>query len=271
MLRNLQASDAVALHALCAAAGWPHREQDCALFLSLGTGLAACAPDGALIGAAMQWRWSASCATVGMVLVAQAQQGKGLGRRLMTDLLNAEPAPAVMLNATEAGLGLYERLGFRPLGMVSQHQGIVTDVTAMPALRQADARDMPDLLALDSAAFGTSRASLIECLLADSEIRVLESDGKLHGFACRRPFGRGDAIGPVVAQTGDDAITLTAALLRPGFQRIDIPSEATALAAWLTQAGLVAVDTVTVMTRGDWPQHGQGGARRFALATQAFG
>jgi hypothetical protein len=205
-----------------------------------------------------------------MVLVTQAQQGKGLGRRLMTALLDADPAQAVMLNATEAGLDLYERLGFRPLGMVNQHQGVVALPPATNALRQAKAADLPDIVALDSTAFGTPRASLIEGLLADSEIRVLERDGKLQGFACRRQFGRGDAIGPLVAHTEQDAIKLTAALLRPGFQRIDIPTEATALAAWLTQAGLVAVDSVTVMTRGNWPQH-DGGARRFALATQAFG
>jgi GNAT superfamily N-acetyltransferase len=272
MQRAVTLHDLPALHALSAEAGWPHRAQDWSMLLSLGDGLAACAPNGAILGAAMQWRWSPSCATVGMVLVAQAQQGKGLGRQLMQGLLSADPARAVMLNATLAGLGLYERLGFRPIGMVRQHQGIVSPPPSWSAMadhpRLALYGDAAALIALDAAAFGTPRPALIETLAA--EIRVIERAGAVRGFAARRTFGRGEAIGPLVAETEDDAITLVAALLRPGFQRIDIPADATSLAAWLTQAGLPAVDEVTVMTRGAWP-HGAGGVRRFALASQALG
>jgi hypothetical protein len=99
---------------------------------------------------------------------------------------------------------------------------------------------------------------------------VLERGGGVRGFAARRSFGRGDIIGPLVAETEADAITLAGGVMRPGFQRIDIPVEAKALAAWLTQAGLKPVDSVTVMTRGTWPKGG-GGLRRFALASQALG
>jgi GNAT superfamily N-acetyltransferase len=270
MLRKLQQSDLPVLHALSAAVGWPHREQDWGLFLSLGEGLAACAPDGAILGTAMRFRWAADYATVGMVLVAPSQQGRGLGRQLMQALLDADAAQAVMLNATEAGLGLYERLGFRPIGMVCQHQGIVATPSVESELRQACAKDLSGLVALDAAAFGASRVPLIERLMAEGEIRMLDNGGKLRGFGVRRLFGHGETIGPLVAETEDDAIALVAGLLRPGFQRIDIPVAAKTLAAWLTQAGLVAVDSVTVMTRGAWP-NSRDGKRRFALASQALG
>jgi GNAT superfamily N-acetyltransferase len=270
MLRELQQNDLPALHALSSAVGWPHREQDCALLLSLGGGLAACGPDGAILGTAMQWRWSPGCATVGMVLVAPSQQGRGLGRQLMQALLDIDPTQVVMLNATEAGLGLYERLGFRPVGMVCQHQGVVAAPALESSLRRGQAADLSGLVALDAAAFGASRAPLIERLMTEGEIRVLERSGSLRGFAVRRPFGRGETIGPLVAETEDNAIALIAALLRPGFQRIDIPVTAKTLAAWLTQAGLVSVDSVTVMTRGAWRESREG-KRRFALASQALG
>jgi GNAT superfamily N-acetyltransferase len=270
MLRKLQQSDLPVLHALSTAVGWPHREQDWALFLSLGEGLAACAPDGAILGTAMRFRWSPDCATVGMVLVAPSQQGRGLGGHLMQAVLDADHARAVMLNATEAGLGLYERLGFRPIGLVCQHQGTVTAPTLESGVCRAQAADLSALVTLDAAAFGVSRAPLIQRLMAEGEIGVLENGGKLSGFAVRRPFGHGHAIGPLVAETEDDAIALVAGLLRPGFQRIDIPVAAKTLAAWLTQAGLVAVDSVTVMTRGAWP-NSRDGKRRFALASQALG
>jgi predicted N-acetyltransferase YhbS len=272
MQRALTLHDLPALRALSAEAGWPHRAQDWAMMLSLGDGLAACAPDGTILGTAMQWRWSATCATIGMVLVAQAQQGKGLGRQLMQSLLSADSTRATMLNATLAGLGLYERLGFRPIGMVRQHQGTISPLPSWSAKadhpRFARHGDAAALIALDAAAFGTPRTALIQTLMP--EIRVIERAGTLRGFAAIRTFGHGEAIGPVVAETEDDAIAMVVALLRPGFQRIDIPAEATSLAAWLAQTGMPAVDEVTVMTRGAWP-NAQPGARRFALASQALG
>jgi predicted N-acetyltransferase YhbS len=299
-LRALDARDLEAVHALAAAVGWPHRAQDVAMMLSLGQGVAACGPDGAILGSAMRWDWPADCGTVGMVLVAPAAQGKGIGRQLMQGLLAAVPARAWRLHATLAGLGLYERLGFRPMGIVRQHQGIIGEQSPSRSakadhprlgpcvdreshgfsafaeddgggsLRSVQPADLSALIALDHAAFGAPRAALIARLTADGEIRVLERGGKLRGFVARRSFGRGETIGPLVAETEDDAIALAGAVLRPGFQRIDIPAEATALAAWLTRAGLAAVDAVTVMIRGEWPAVG-GTARRFALASQALG
>jgi GNAT superfamily N-acetyltransferase len=268
-LRALQPADLPAVASLSEAVGWPHRAPDWALFLSLGEGLAACASDGAIVGTALRWRWSAACASVGMVLVAPAQQGRGVGRQLMQALLAEAAVPAVMLNATEAGVALYERLGFRPVGTVVQHQGIFAANPSQGSSRPA-AAEWPDIIALDYAAFGVARPALLERLLADGETRVITRDGRLQGFAVRRTFGRGDAIGPLVAANQHDAMALVASLLRPGFLRIDIPAEATALAAWLTQAGLVAVDKVTAMVRGAWPPSGAA-ARRFALASQAFG
>jgi GNAT superfamily N-acetyltransferase len=265
-LRALGARDLPALHSLSAAAGWPHRAQDCAMLLALGHGLAACGADGAILGSAMRWDWSADCATIGMVLVAPDQQGKGLGRRLMQALLDTTQARAVMLNATLAGLALYEKLGFRPIGMIHQHQGTITQVPSRSA--KADhprLSSTAELTALDQAAFGAPRPTLIAHLQAETEIRTTP-----RGIAARRRFGHGHTIGPVVAETEDEAIDLIAALLRPGFQRIDVPAEAPALRAWLTQAGLAPVDSVTVMTRGDWPR-GDGALRRFALASQALG
>ena len=88
-----------------------------------------------------------------------------------------------------------------------------------------------------------------------------------------RAFGRGMIIGPVVASSEDEAIALVAAAAKaalPGVLRVDIPANAEGLAAWLTAAGLPAIDTVTVMLRGNWPATWQG-LQRFGLALQAWG
>ncbi len=262
-LRALDARDIPALHALSAGVGWPHRARDCAMLLALGQGIAACGADGAIHGTAMRWDWSDDCATIGMVLVAPAHQGKGLGRQLMQALLESKPGRAVMLNATLAGLALYEKLGFRPIGLIHQHQGMVSSWPESPA--DPGPATSAALTALDRAAFGAARPGLIDRLVAEADIRATP-----RAFAARRAFGRGETIGPVVAETEAEAIALVAGLLRPGFQRIDIPAEAATLGAWLTQAGLLIADRVTVMIRGNWPA-ADAKRRRFALASHALG
>ena len=79
-------------------------------------------------------------------------------------------------------------------------------------------------------------------------------------------------IGPVVAPGEDEAIALVAAAAKaapPGVLRVDIDAEAEGLAAWLTTAGLPAIDTVTSCCAAIGPR--RQGPRRFGLALQAWG
>ena len=97
--------------------------------------------------------------------------------------------------------------------------------------------------------------------------------GQPAGFAVLRAFGRGMIIGPIVASSEEEAIALVAAAAKAaptGVLRIDILADAERLAPWLTAAGLPAIDTVTVMLRGNWPAT-QKGLQRFGLALQAWG
>jgi hypothetical protein len=54
-----------------------------------------------------------------------------------------------------------------------------------------------------------------------------------------------------------------------GFARVDIPMGAVQLSTWLEAAGLVCVDQVTVMVRGEAPKQSSG-AHVFALVSQAL-
>jgi len=270
VLRGLRHTDLAAAHRLSAAMSWPHRLEDWRLLRLLGQGLAACNGAGELLGTTMWWRFGASACTLGMVLVASSQQGRGIGRRLMQAALEQIGPRALMLNATAAGLALYQKLGFHPAGVVVQHQGVLAAAPEAAGTRAARPSDRAALLALDTLAFGAARGALLDRLLHDGDCRVIEAEGVVTGFAFRRRFGRGELVGPVVAADEAGAIALVAASLRPGFQRIDIAADATGLGAWLARAGLPAVDTVTTMTRGGWPARA-GLARRFALATQATG
>jgi hypothetical protein len=183
----------------------------------------------------------------------------------------------VLLHATPEGRGLYERLGFVRIGEVRQHQG-----TALPAplvaldegwrLRPADHSDTTVLAALDAQARGMPRSALVTALLANADTVVLDHDGHARGFAMLRRFGRGLAIGPVVAPDAEGAKALIAHLvgLSAGkFVRIDVDFDS-GLTEWLESLGLMRVDAPTVMVRGALPARVEG-VRLFGLVNQALG
>lgn len=277
-LRTMTASDLVAAHALSSELRWPHRAADWEQAFRHAEGLVA-QRDGQTIATALRWRWGERHATIGLVIVAPANQGRRIGHRLMSALLDGLQDHTVLLHATPEGRGLYERLGFVRSGEVRQHQGI-----ALPAplvalhegrrLRPAGVNDLPALKALDAAARGMPREALIEALFADAEASVvLDEQGQARGFAMLRRFGRGHAIGPVVAPDADGAKALIAHLsgLNAGrFTRIDIDFER-GLAEWIESLGLLRVDAPTTMQRGPALVLPPGAPTLHAIVTQAIG
>jgi GNAT superfamily N-acetyltransferase len=277
-LRPMHDGDLAAMHGLAQQMSWPHRAEDCAQLLALGDGITAVDGDGSTIGVGLRWSFGREVGTIGLVLVAPEQQGRGIGRALMNALIADSGSRTLMLNATAEGLPLYEKLGFVSTGFVRQHQGRLAEGAVLPAapdvpLRRAVPADHAALCALDAAVFGADRSALIRCLLANGDAWLVDRAGQPAGFALLRAFGRGMIIGPVAAASEDEAIALIAAAAKaapPGVLRADIPGHAEGLAAWLAAAGLPAIDTVTVMLRGNWPATWQG-LQRFGLALQAWG
>lgn len=274
-LRPMHAGDLAAMHGLAQQMSWPHRPEDCAQLLALGDGIVAADATGLTVGVGLRWSFGRDVGTIGLVLVAPDRQGRGIGRALMQALIADSASRTLMLNATAEGLPLYEKLGFVATGLVRQHQGRLSVLPPAPdvPVRRAVPADRAALCALDAAAFGSDRSPLVDRLLGDGDAWVVDHAGQPAGFTVLRPFGRGMIIGPIVAPGEDRAIALAAAAAKAapaGVLRVDIPTEAERLAAWLTAAGLPAIDTVTVMLRGSWPAVGQG-PQRFGLALQAWG
>ena len=174
--------------------------------------------------------------------------------------------------------GLGGGLGFVRVGEISQHQGMAqpTPLIALPAgwrLRPAGLNEAAALHQLDQDARGMPRAALIDELIAQADACVvLDHDGTQKGFAILRRFGRGHAIGPVVAPDAEGAKALIAHLagMNAGrFTRIDIDFDS-GLAEWLESIGLLRVDAPTTMVRGAPLQHPEGAPRLFAIVTQAL-
>ncbi|KQN63511.1 MULTISPECIES: GNAT family N-acetyltransferase [unclassified Erwinia] len=257
---------------------WPHRPGDWQQALLLGEGIAA-VENGELIGTLITWRWGVDYSTLGLVIVDDAQQGRGIGKQLMLAGLETLAGSNIRLHATEAGKGLYEKLGFVATGHVEQHQCRLLPAVAAPAcaahqqIRSARQQDATLLTALDRQATGQQRPRLIANLLESAErILVLEEQGAAAGFACLRRFGHGYAIGPVTARTPAAAKLLIGQLLSTlggQFVRIDTDREA-GIGPWLTEQGLPEVDAPTTMIKGTPWRPESGGMQAFGLMSQAM-
>lgn len=274
--RPMTVADVDNAHALSAAQGWAHRREEWAMLQRVAEGFVAEA-DGRLIGSAFACH-QGGVSTIGLVIVSQPYQGKGIGGQLMERALHAVGQRTALLNATAAGAPLYRKLGFQAVGQVEQHQGHALVVGPTPlepgkVCRALNAADAPPLLALANAASGMDRAAVFDDLRLALQPGVgIEQGGQLQAFACLRPFGRGRCIGPVIAQHIDQAKHMIAHLLGtvPGaFVRIDVSADH-GLGGWLNGLGLEHVETVTRMAKGQLPRPAEG-VQPFALISQAIG
>lgn len=274
--RTATASDMPAAHALSVHLKWPHREEDWAMVQRTSEGFVA-EQDGKLVGVAFACHQGAY-SSIGLVIVSDQHQGKGIGRRLMTLCLEAAAPRTPILNATEAGAPLYASMGFVDFARIQQHQGVPQTPAPMPLVRHAQCRvlsqaDYPALIELANAGSGLDRSAVLKDLLPTAEHVVgFEVNGQLTGCALLRRFGRGHIVGPVVAQNLQQAQQLITHVLRliPGaFVRFDILADC-GLAEWLESLGLPCVDRAPRMVLGVPPQSREG-VQQFALVTQAIG
>lgn len=257
---------------LVRAVQWPHRRGDIEMLIRLGAGRVVVGDRDEILGGALWWAFEPAAARLGMVIVSPDAQGRGIGRRLVEQVLADTDGRSVKLLATEAGKPLYDTLGFLSVGACRQHQGPYTSEPAGdPAIRLATTPDLPEILALDAPVFGARREPALRALMEAGKAVVLIDAGAVTGYAMERKFGRGSVVGPIVARNDDDAIRLFRALARPGFVRVDIPAEAEALGNHLTSCGLESLGADSpVMVRGAWPDP-TGPCRVFGLASHALG
>jgi hypothetical protein len=227
----------------------------------------------------MAWRYGygEDAAALGMVIVSSDAQGQGVGRRLMEAMLARLAGRTVVLNATAAGLPLYEKLGFVRTGVVHQHQADAPGIAAAEETPAGRVRRMgpPDggrLSTLYSRASGMDRTALFERLAATAHTVVLARDDQAVGFAQVRRFGRGWVVGPVVAPGADGAkaLVLYGLHTRAGtFFRLDVNGDR-GLSEWLADIGFPRVDSVQTMVRGRRPAPDPA-ISVYAIAAQALG
>ena len=274
--RRMREDDADAAHKLSIGARWPHRLQDWKFIMRLGSGYVA-EDDKGIVGTIMCWSHGAAFASIGMVIVAPERQGQGIGRKLMSMVMAELGKRNVMLNATSDGKGLYEHLGFKQINEIHQHQGTVFQarLMALPPgerIRPLGSRDGAKIAALGARACGMPRGTVLAALQDVAETVVIDRYDEVIGCAMLRRFGHGYAIGPVIAPDIERAKALIChwtGTYAGSFVRIDVPASS-GLGDWLNDQGLVRVDAVSTMVRGEAPLNDEQ-MPLFAIINQALG
>ena len=276
-LEALGVEDADDLHSLAVAVNWPHRPQDMDTLLELGQGIIARDDIGRPMGAGMSFAYGADAAMVGMMMTHPKLQAGGLGREMLNSIETGLEGRQLRLNATRPAWRLYRSAGFSETGTVVQYQGLVRR-SGLPAMskapRLAGQADLAAIQAMDRAVFGADRAAVLAHLFARSQTRVIETEGRISGYAFCRAFGRGHLIGPMAACSEADAIALAGPFVATQsgtFLRLDADARHAELGAFLNAVGLENYDTVVPMTKGKPYGPEQAPDRVYALASQALG
>ncbi|WP_213881660.1 GNAT family N-acetyltransferase [Pseudomonas sp. dw_358] len=274
LLRPMTEADLPEAYALSQKLSWPHRLEDWQMMLRLSHGVVF-EEGGRVIGTAfccVQGGWS----TIGLVIIADEYQGRGLGRQLMNAALALSGDAVATLTATAEGAPLYEKLGFVACGQLVQHHAVLAgdyEAPAHPYVRGLRDDEIDAAVALAETASGFKRDAVLAELLAISErVHVTEAEGELTGLAILRSFGRGMMIGPVIARDPAHAHDLIESLLgycAGRFVRLDVTLDS-GLSPWLSALGLVNVGEPVQMARGRAPA-GTVGVKQFGVVTQALG
>lgn len=152
-----------------------------------------CEEDGEVIGTGAATSYGRRTGWLGVIAVAPAHRGRGLGKALTQwgiEALRSRGAESILLTATPAGRPVYEKLGFVAGRPYLAFMGAGT-TGEQAGLRPLAPGDWPALEALDFAATGERRGALLRALGAGYGVGA---EGALRGFYLPAVWGGGPAI-----------------------------------------------------------------------------
>lgn len=265
--RPLAESDLPRAAPLSALIGWNQTAADWALFLRHGAARALDEGDPAapLAATAAIIPYGADVAWIAMVLVRPDRRREGLATALMRWAMDSlRGVPCVGLDATPAGREVYRRLGFRD-AWGFRRWALPEALPAEPddiLLRPLREADWPALRALDAAAFGAPRETLLRDFAARmprAALVAVDAADTPRGFVLARDGLRSPQLGPVLAPDEPTARALIAASLAalpppaaPGAPRavVDLRDAAAGIVAWCAAHGAVEQRPFTRMVLG---------------------
>lgn len=209
-IRRLRESDLSQAHQLSTTAGWNQTRSDWKRLLNFDPDGCFCIEeDGQVLTTTTAIRYGTQLAWIGMVLTLPEHRGRGLAKRLMTHALtwlDSNGVTRAMLDATEMGQPLYEKLGF------------IADYPVERWLRRAPAQRAPESTMqpfvlrqwkdTDREAFGADRSLLLDLMSENLSFAMVGQ-----GYALGRAGRIATYFGPSIAADVDVARSLLVSFL----------------------------------------------------------
>jgi GNAT superfamily N-acetyltransferase len=282
-LRRMTASDLAAADELRRLVGWNQTPQDWQAMLELAPNGCFVALKGTqLVGTVTTIRYGRPLGWIGMMLVHPEHRRQGIAARLMAEALkhmHGLSIPCAGLDATPAGLPVYEKMGFVAEWTLTRWQrSTAPESAAAPnhgmAVRAAVEADRPALVELDAGAFGVPRPQLIRSLVHRSVAALVwPARGQPVGWGLLRPGANALYLGPIACSRSAGALILAEALLaRASSQAVfwDIPDENSIARGAAQSSGFAPVRPLTRMYLGQRSFSSDPRAQ-FAIADPAVG
>ena len=228
--------------------GWNQTEKDWKLLLGNPHNLCNVAEsNNKVIGTVTALNHSNKIAWIGMVLVDKSFRGQGVGEMLLTNIIGAlKNIDSIKLDATPAGLPLYQKLGFideyKIYRMINPSLQKVKKQAFDYEPVNIDLESFSDVLKLDKRIFGAARTYLLQTLLRNypEKAYLIMRNKKLDGYMFGRDGVRFNYIGPVFAFSPGSArilISKTLESLNNLPVALDILHDKEGIIEWLEMIG----------------------------------
>lgn len=279
-VRRLARNDIADAVALTRLVGWPHGEAEWRRLLDWEPEGCFCVEgERGLVGTATTITYARSLAWIGMMMVDPAHRRQGVATALLEAALHylqAQRVACVMLDATDAGLPLYRRFGFRELYRVHTWRGRATEFFG-PRARRLAAADMSAVVEYDEARFGAPRGRVLLRLQAEfPRLGWVDRDarGRLQGYLLARRRGDDVLIGPWLHDSPWGATVLLETALgavRGQMAQVSLPDRNLAATPIVQDRALRPVAHVTRMIWGEVNPPDDAPAVIYGVASPAIG
>lgn len=237
-IRELQPSDLPELMQLTAEAGWNQLEADWGFLLEQAPETAlGFAHRGRIVASAVLLPYPDGPAWISMVIVAPDWRGNRLASRLLAELTARHGTRrACKLDATPAGVVVYEKLGFRrEIGLLRLTRCGAHRRTLADGIRPMTPDDLQPMREEDRRAFHADRSALLKFLQQSGAPALTDGNG---AFLLARPGRKFRQLGPLFAPSPEAALRLIDAAAADGGNLVlDVPAQQTGFLEALVTRG----------------------------------
>lgn len=246
-VREMRATDLEALMQIKNDENWNQTEEDWLFLIKYNPKYCLVAvSENRVIGTVTALNYHQKLAWIGMMLVSKKYRGLGVSKVLMNTIIKKlDKCDSVKLDATPAGVPVYEKLGFKTEYKIDRMVSCGLSIdrfdpkdTGTLKISNISKDDIYKIVAMDKMIFGTERSDLIDYLFNNKKeigFQIKKMD-QLKGFVLGREGSNYLQIGPLIADTFQIAKWLLISVFKKmsrKFLLVDVLADQRELQEWL--------------------------------------